>query len=145
MYPSNRLASLREADRSHRQPESFAQSVTNRWRDIITSELLPYAATLNNGQGMPVSIGEFGAVPFNLTAVAPASFQPSTDLDPQEQEAVILGLIRSVDQLGDEIPEITIWQWGIGDLEDRFGLNPCLLYTSPSPRDATLSRMPSSA
>ena len=25
------------------------------------------------------------------------------------------------------------------------GLYPCLLYTSPSPRDATLSRMPSSA
>ena len=25
------------------------------------------------------------------------------------------------------------------------GLNYCLLYTSPSPRDATLSRMPSSA
>ena len=25
------------------------------------------------------------------------------------------------------------------------GPNPCLLYTSPSPRDATLSRMPSSA
>ena len=25
------------------------------------------------------------------------------------------------------------------------GLNACLLYTSPSPRDATLSRMPSSA
>ena len=24
-------------------------------------------------------------------------------------------------------------------------LDPCLLYTSPSPRDATLSRMPSSA
>ena len=26
-----------------------------------------------------------------------------------------------------------------------FGINACLLYTSPSPRDATLSRMPSSA
>ena len=25
------------------------------------------------------------------------------------------------------------------------GVNTCLLYTSPSPRDATLSRMPSSA
>ena len=25
------------------------------------------------------------------------------------------------------------------------GVNNCLLYTSPSPRDATLSRMPSSA
>ena len=28
---------------------------------------------------------------------------------------------------------------------DVFSLNGCLLYTSPSPRDATLSRMPSSA
>ena len=26
-----------------------------------------------------------------------------------------------------------------------YGLSDCLLYTSPSPRDATLSRMPSSA
>ena len=30
-----------------------------------------------------------------------------------------------------------------GNLVDPFGI--CLLYTSPSPRDATLSRMPSSA
>ena len=29
--------------------------------------------------------------------------------------------------------------------QDRYLLNCCLLYTSPSPRDATLSRMPSSA
>ena len=28
---------------------------------------------------------------------------------------------------------------------DALGEFPCLLYTSPSPRDATLSRMPSSA
>ena len=38
-----------------------------------------------------------------------------------------------------------------GQLISRLGPNgslsfkPCLLYTSPSPRDATLSRMPSSA
>ena len=31
------------------------------------------------------------------------------------------------------------------DKNDRALVNPCLLYTSPSPRDATLSRMPSSA
>ena len=35
---------------------------------------------------------------------------------------------------------------GIFDLEfHRIQFTPCLLYTSPSPRDATLSRMPSSA
>ena len=39
----------------------------------------------------------------------------------------------------------------IKELEDKDAKNsgnsskPCLLYTSPSPRDATLSRMPSSA
>ena len=32
-----------------------------------------------------------------------------------------------------------------GDLDDDGIPNFCLLYTSPSPRDATLSRMPSSA
>ena len=31
-----------------------------------------------------------------------------------------------------------------GKIKDRYD-NVCLLYTSPSPRDATLSRMPSSA
>ena len=31
------------------------------------------------------------------------------------------------------------------DVIDRIRQVPCLLYTSPSPRDATLSRMPSSA
>ena len=39
--------------------------------------------------------------------------------------------------------------WGFGATGDSFRLwnqdNYCLLYTSPSPRDATLSRMPSSA
>ena len=30
-------------------------------------------------------------------------------------------------------------------IQDQFKASYCLLYTSPSPRDATLSRMPSSA
>ena len=45
------------------------------------------------------------------------------------------------------------WRWILYDTDWGFGLhdrkaykhNSCLLYTSPSPRDATLSRMPSSA
>ena len=33
----------------------------------------------------------------------------------------------------------------VGTLIKKYGAEGCLLYTSPSPRDATLSRMPSSA
>ena len=33
----------------------------------------------------------------------------------------------------------------VGQILHDFKVNVCLLYTSPSPRDATLSRMPSSA
>ena len=34
---------------------------------------------------------------------------------------------------------------GLGTATSSLYIYPCLLYTSPSPRDATLSRMPSSA
>ena len=34
---------------------------------------------------------------------------------------------------------------GNSEIEEVIKSTPCLLYTSPSPRDATLSRMPSSA
>ena len=124
MYPYNRLASIEEADQSHLDPESFAQTVKNRWNAIMLKELLPYAATLKDNAGMPVLIGEFGAVALNRCSAAPAAFEPSIEADTKEQEAVIMGLIHGVDQLRDAIPEITIWQWGIGDLSDRFGLNP---------------------
>ena len=33
----------------------------------------------------------------------------------------------------------------VNTIKELISLNICLLYTSPSPRDATLSRMPSSA
>ena len=36
-----------------------------------------------------------------------------------------------------------VWQYNYGRTYEE--LKCCLLYTSPSPRDATLSRMPSSA
>ena len=35
--------------------------------------------------------------------------------------------------------------YSIGSLDSTYVVRGCLLYTSPSPRDATLSRMPSSA
>ena len=67
---------------------------------------------------------------------------------------------NSKDILGGEFIEVTANQFGPkmsfgmnGEMIDlnkknvkkMMSSNPCLLYTSPSPRDATLSRMPSSA
>jgi len=55
----------------------------------------------------------------------------------------------------DWMPAVTLgahfkWNEGLDDINRQLGgtcdlLGACLLYTSPSPRDATLSRMPSSA
>ena len=48
--------------------------------------------------------------------------------------------LRAVIEPGNEV----MLNWS-GRLESHLGNYTCLLYTSPSPRDATLSRMPSSA
>ena len=62
--------------------------------------------------------------------------------DPEESDTnTMLAAIKTYDQLlekGKKVEVVTI----CGDV--RVGTN-CLLYTSPSPRDAQLSRMPSSA
>ena len=47
------------------------------------------------------------------------------------------GVLQNVQVFGDQVD--------IGLLVSNPALQACLLYTSPSPRDATLSRMPSSA
>ena len=69
----------------------------------------------------------------NAVVVLPGKIQ-KTDV------SVINGVINAI---GSEIPDV-------GEIIDAEGLFLipgiiCLLYTSPSPRDATLSRMPSSA
>ena len=49
----------------------------------------------------------------------------------------------------DAVPEPELKQEVVGDLKDKksddYPVMPCLLYTSPSPRDISGSRMPSSA
>ena len=50
-----------------------------------------------------------------------------------------------IDLNGHEVPLLDGSALGWVEAIASAGLMPCLLYTSPSPRDATLSRMPSSA
>ena len=45
----------------------------------------------------------------------------------------------------DDLKEIIVVDAGSNDSTQDIAREACLLYTSPSPRDATLSRMPSSA
>ena len=64
-----------------------------------------------------------------------------------------LGLNAELDRLDQDRSVRAIILTGSGDrafsagvdLEQMKDLEPCLLYTSPSPRDGLLSRMPSSA
>ena len=57
--------------------------------------------------------------------------------DLENQEEVLIDEGNSLDlESEDELPE---------EPSEEDKIKDCLLYTSPSPRDATLSRMPSSA
>ena len=59
--------------------------------------------------------------------------------------------IKDVDALGNVIwkdparPTRNYWGFDISKIEVKKEVMSCLLYTSPSPRDGLLSRMPSSA
>ena len=59
----------------------------------------------------------------------------------QRRSAGVSGQRRIVEKRTARVAAMT----GIDKEEQRFDTDACLLYTSPSPRDATLSRMPSSA
>ena len=59
-----------------------------------------------------------------------------------EEAATLAGLLEN--QSENVFNTVTLFKsWTINDVIGHLYI--CLLYTSPSPRDATLSRMPSSA
>ena len=61
-------------------------------------------------------------------------------VDSDRVDRMISGVVRRIESLGEAEVSSEI----VGEIVME-GLQTCLLYTSPSPRDATLSRMPSSA
>ena len=82
-------------------------------------------ATANGGETVTTNLGNLNT---NVAASYTVSYS-ATDASGNTGYA-----IRTVNVVDTINPVVTV----TGD-------NPCLLYTSPSPRDATLSRMPSSA
>ena len=64
----------------------------------------------------------------------------SADLVVAVIDNIIDALIR-----GETVKLAGFGTFSLRDKSERIGRNPCLLYTSPSPRDQRGSRMPSSA
>ena len=63
-------------------------------------------------------------------------------------EQILFGLSKAQSQYGDSLVSLAVDSWGLdyGHLDAQGNLlGICLLYTSPSPRDLSTSRMPSSA
>ena len=71
-------------------------------------------------------------------AMATPAFAQSTNTSVAEDEIITIGTRRKARSAADVIAPVDV-------IPATELLNHCLLYTSPSPRDATLSRMPSSA
>ena len=72
------------------------------------------------------------------------SFKMGRDT-PKDDETCSIALSPTKIEFLKQIPRDNLVQAGFGDLNLENESDDCLLYTSPSPRDATLSRMPSSA
>ena len=77
------------------------------------------------------------------------SYDPVSAIDENEAVGLTADIFLDIRQTM-KIPLVTsIWR-GLADIDDSLEAvwsmaKPCLLYTSPSPRDRTRSRMPSSA
>ena len=87
----------------------------------------------------------------------PPGFDPPIIVNEGHSGASTIGSAMIRDQLADAVQN-ALSNLGVDPVPDNFvverparrehgdwSTNACLLYTSPSPRDATLSRMPSSA
>ena len=66
--------------------------------------------------------------------------------DPSEQQPLVRVWLDDWQLLAEDIDGELVWQLSLSEGTEKLELSlSCLLYTSPSPRDGLLSRMPSSA
>ena len=108
------LVSNSQADASGSYPNAtFIGQVESAWNSKLDNEILPFAASLQSGSGLPVEFTELGYLPYNRTAVMPQNSSGSIDRD--EQNMAFEGLIRALDgRLGTgEFLAAHIWNWGM--------------------------------
>ena len=123
-------------------------------KTFIAGEKTPLEAkvTIANSEGVVVDTvvaQEDGS--FAFTSVAPGTYNMygSAAALSQGSGTTVSGFAPSSSSsssfVGAQTFDVVPFSGGSGCSSCDLGLSTCLLYTSPSPRDATLSRMPSSA
>ena len=141
-------------------PYSFAENSIKYWRD--RQGIAPEKLTL----GIPFYGWNFDDRNdiFSFTYRSMVNQNPANALRDNVGDAYYNGIptVRLKTELAlEQVSGVMIWELGQDHFDEQFSLlnaiyealsepissneNLCLLYTSPSPRDATLSRMPSSA
>lgn len=125
------LAANTQADASEAHPdETFIGTVSGKWNTVLNTNdglgggvgVFGFAQARKAGDGMPVVFTEIGLIPFNRTTVQPWSENPgySQPQDPDEQVNGYDALLRATDGLGDVLPEIHFWHWGMPGAADSF-------------------------
>ena len=127
------------ADASTAEDASYSLDVTSSFADVDTGDSLTY--TMSGAPStLSISSGTISGTPLNADVGTHTIVVTATD---GSNAAVSDTFVLTVTNTNDA-PTITSTADTSAEEDEAYSYT-CLLYTSPSPRDATLSRMPSSA
>ncbi|MFM8496858.1 MAG: glycoside hydrolase family 113 [Planctomycetia bacterium] len=120
--------------------QTMATMMMDAWNLKLDGEILPYAAALREGAGLPVKFNEVGFLPRNRTAADPqATNGANASVDSVEQRLSFEGLLRALDGRRDVLESIDVWQWGMPGADGslwNMGLDdPALAYQDSLNRD----------
>ena len=97
------------------------------------------------GKDLDTDAGYNAAKRCALSIIAQVKKACGNDLSKVKSCVKLTGFVNSTDEFIDQPKVLNGASDLIASVFGEAGMHTCLLYTSPSPRDATLSRMPSSA
>ena len=125
-------------DIARRVLEIEADSVRRQLDNLGPSFLAALEAIrVSDGRLCVTGIGKSGLVGQKIAATLASTGTPAFFVHPAEAGHGDLGMITADD--------VVVMLSNSGETDELVLLTPCLLYTSPSPRDTERSRMPSSA
>ncbi len=129
---ANNLANqLADSNTGLNPGETFADLMTAAWNHKLDTQILPFAAGLKDGAGLPVVFTEVGYLPRNRTGITPQNEGGSVDTE--EQIMAFQGLIQALDGRADEFHAMHIWQWHMaGSDGSLWNIDPTLPANQPN-------------